>query len=104
MELWIHTLIICILVVIIVVLLTIFLDKYLKSVNCSRQANFWCWKDYTCPYSPAGSWPGVQAVYNSMSNICRFPTNGGAPPNCTCAWDNTKASEVCRNTGNPPPA
>lgn len=100
---WGHTLIICILVIALIVLLTFVLDYYNKAIQCNRQPNIWCWKDYTCPFSPSGSWPGVEAVYNSFSNKCVYPPNGGLPQGCTCAWDNTQAAEVCKNTGNPPP-
>ena len=102
-----HVIILCILALVAFILLIVWFSYYYKYHQCSTNPNFWCWNDYTCPYSPQGSWPGPQGVYTPLNNNCNFPggPNGTGPAqNCTCTYQNTGASSVCNNTGNPPPS
>ena len=91
---------IAILVIAIVIALTIFAFYYRRFIECTTNPNISCFSDFGCPFSPQcpndsanakTCWPGVIALFEPILDICRYPSSGGLPTGCTCAWQGSAA-------------
>lgn len=91
---------IAILIVAIVIVLTVFAFYYRRYIECTTNPNVQCFSDFGCPYSPQCQpgdtdfktcWPGVVALFEPILNICTYPSEGGLPTGCTCAWSGSQA-------------